>query len=55
MPDETAVSTATNASAWQQSTTTDSTLDTPPDSAVLPVRKILFLTIVKCPFRSNLI
>lgn len=41
MPNETATSTSTNCSAWQQSSTTDSShtaIDTPPDSAALPVR-----------------
>lgn len=41
MPNETATSTSTNCSAWQQSSTTDlshTTIDTPPDSAALPVR-----------------
>ena len=40
MPNETATSTSTNCSAWQQSSTTDpshTTIDTPPDSAALPV------------------
>jgi hypothetical protein len=41
MPNETAISNSTNCSAWQQSLSTNSnnnTIDTPPDSAVLPVR-----------------
>jgi hypothetical protein len=41
MPNETAISNSTNCSAWQQSSSTNSnnnTIDTPPDSAVLPVR-----------------
>jgi hypothetical protein len=43
MPNETATSNSSNCSAWQQSSSTNSnnnnTIDTPPDSAVLPVRQ----------------
>jgi hypothetical protein len=41
MSNETAMSNSTNCSAWQQSSSTNSnnnTIDTPPDSANLPVR-----------------
>jgi hypothetical protein len=41
MPNETAISNSTSSAAWHQSSSTNSnqnTIDTPPDSAVLPVR-----------------
>jgi hypothetical protein len=48
MPNETAISNSINCSAWQQSSSTNSnnnTIDTPPDSAALPVRYQFFLFI----------
>jgi len=37
MPNETATSNSANCSAWQQSSSTNPTIDTPPDSTILPV------------------
>ena len=43
MPNETATSNSTSCSAWQQSSSTNfnnASSDTPPDTALLPVRKM---------------
>jgi hypothetical protein len=37
MPNETAISNSSNCTAWQQSSSNNNTMDTPPDSAGLPV------------------
>jgi hypothetical protein len=51
MPNETAISNSSNGAAWQQTSSNNNTIDTPPDSAGLPVR-YTFVIIFRTYFNS---